>query len=87
MTVQKRTIEIQKQRVFMEKTMENKVQSMPQSQQSDAELAAIIQQYSSMYADYGEYRKKEVNYYCMLTAHIRSLHIRPYIGILSFTTD
>ena len=66
MTVQKRTVEMQKQRMFMEKTMETKVQNMPQTQQSDAELAAIIQQYSSMYADYGEYRKKEVSTACGL---------------------
>jgi hypothetical protein len=104
MTVQRRTVELQRVRVQMEQKMESKVSQMmgvgdntvkkfagskesdnisitnplasgvgksDSSDQSNAtgkasdvcdeeDLMAIIQQYRSMYADYGEYRKKEV---------------------------
>lgn len=78
-TVHMRTTELQKHRSEMEKMMLEKLAKMASSSsngnvgfhsetnlshQEEKELEEITKQYASIYTDYGEYRRKEVELLC-----------------------
>lgn len=67
LNVQRRHVEVHKQRATMEKSMSEKVAHQPASpeeeKQNEKELYELLQQYSTMYSDYGEMRKKEVSFH------------------------
>lgn len=64
LNVTQRTTEVQKQRINMEKLMQAKLEEVGGGDDSDqSELAAIVKQYTDIYADYGKCRQKEVAFH------------------------
>lgn len=62
LNVTQRTTEVQKQRVNMEKLMSVKVEQMD-DKTDRAEIDQLVRKFVSLYADYGEYRRKEVSFH------------------------
>lgn len=78
MTVQKRTVELQKQKQAMLSKMKAKFNYLNDisnnggvNQYADQkELQNLLTEYSAMYADYGEYRKKEIAFHLSQLEHL-----------------
>jgi len=63
LNITQRTTEAQKQRVDMERIMRSHLTNAADSSTSQSELATLIKQYKEVYADYGKFRQREVEYH------------------------
>ena len=68
--VRNRTTEIQRHRVAMEKEMAEKMKGCEGDADREMELSALCQKYSDIYADYGQYRQKEVKFHLDRIEHL-----------------
>jgi chromosome segregation ATPase len=61
-----RTTEVQRQRLDMERVMAEKLRDLAVVGESNRELDEILRKFVDLYADYGSYRQKEVQFYCLV---------------------
>jgi hypothetical protein len=67
----------------MERVMARHMEEIVDESSNQSELAAIVKQYTDIYADYGNYRKQEV---MLVTDLIINFIIRFISGIISLAT-